>query len=138
VSLPYLDLMPRVPDDIDECLEFIARQPWGKAGDRRRDILRGIRETRFEPKRNAIKARRRDTGLELRRHNAAQFAIIYAYFEPDPEFPNGVVSIRSVRHRRVRNVFGGVREPAWSGQGPSDHRASAEAAAIADSGAEAV
>jgi len=102
--------MPRVTKDINDCLEFIARQPWGNTADRRRDIFRGIEGVQFAPKRNAVKARRRSTGVELRRHNVAQFAIVYAYFEPDAEFPNGVVSIRGVRHQYVRNVFAGVKE----------------------------
>jgi hypothetical protein len=38
--------------------------------------------------------------------------VIYAYLPPSRKFPDGVVSIRAVRHRRVRNIFDGVREPA--------------------------
>jgi hypothetical protein len=63
------------------------------------------------PELDDIGARRRRLGIELRRHNAAQFAIIYAYIRPDAEFPRGVVSIRAVRHARTTNVFSGVKEP---------------------------
>lgn len=108
--LPHLDLMPRVLDDIDDCLTFVACQPWGKPADRRRDIFRGIGDVRIRPKRRPVQARRPKTGVELRRYYVAQFAIVYAYFEPDVEFPAGVVSIRAIRHRRVRNVFSGVKE----------------------------
>jgi hypothetical protein len=83
---PHLDLMPRVLEEIDDCLEFIARPPWGKAAGRRQDILRGIGDVQFAPKRNAD---RPETGVELRRHSVAQFAIVYAYFEPNTEFPHG-------------------------------------------------
>jgi hypothetical protein len=33
--LPYLHVMPRVDRDIEECLDFVARQPWGKPSDRK-------------------------------------------------------------------------------------------------------
>jgi hypothetical protein len=50
------------------------------------------------------------TGLELRRCNAAQFAIVYAYLRPTERFPQGIVSIRAVRHVREKDVFEGVKE----------------------------
>lgn len=36
IVTPQLDLMPRVSDDMKQCVEFIARQPWGKPEERRR------------------------------------------------------------------------------------------------------
>jgi hypothetical protein len=106
--------MPRVREDIKDCLRFIARQPWGRPEDRKRDIERAIGHVQHRPSANRIAARRRRLRLELRRHNAAQFAIVYAYFQPSEQAPEGVVSIRAVRHRRVRDVFAGVREPWFS------------------------
>lgn len=103
--------MPRVVRDIEGCVTFIAKQPWGKPEDRLDDILRGLDEVTEFPKLYPVRAFRPATGLSLRRHFIAQFVIIYAYIEPDKLFPNGLVSIRAVRHRRVRNVFLGVREP---------------------------
>lgn len=112
MKLPsHLDLTPRVLEDIDDCLAFIARQPWGKPADRWQDILRGIGEIQIIPKRHRVLARRPHTGIELRRHAVAQFAIVYSYLEPNDEFPGGVVSIRAARHRRVKDVFMGVRQP---------------------------
>ena len=32
--LPYLHVMPRIDRDIEESLDFVARQPWGKQNDR--------------------------------------------------------------------------------------------------------
>jgi hypothetical protein len=110
--MPQLDLMPWVSDDVEQCVEFIARQPWGKPEERRQDIRRGITEALLWPKLNPVKLRRPSKGLEFRCRKAAQFMVIYAYLPPSPKFPNGVVSIRAVRHRRVRNMFGGVKEPA--------------------------
>jgi hypothetical protein len=115
--MPQLDLMPWVSDGVEQCVEFIARQPWGKPDERRRDIRRGIAEALLAPKLNPVKLRRPSKGLELRCRKAAQFMVIYAYMPPSRKFPNGVVSIRAVRHRRVRNIFGGVKEPAISSYG---------------------
>lgn len=109
---PQLDLMPRVRDDMEQCVEFIARQPWGKPAEREQDICRGIAEVLSAPRLNPVKLRRPSKGLEFRRHKAAQFIVIYAYLPPSRKFPDGVVSIRAVRHRRVRNIFGGVKESA--------------------------
>jgi hypothetical protein len=109
---PCLHLMPRVARDIELCVRFIARQPWGKPEDREEDIYRGMVEVLRGPKLNPVKVRRPSTGRELRRRKAAQFAIVYAYIPPNAVFPNGLVSIRAVRHRRVTSVFSGVKEPA--------------------------
>jgi len=109
-ALPSLRETPRVARDIEEILAFIARQPWGDLVDRKEDIQRGIDQILTQPRRNKICIRRRATGLELRRHNIAQFSIIYAYVAPNAEYPHGLVSIRAIRHRRVNNVFTGVRE----------------------------
>lgn len=110
-ALPDVEEVPRVERDIKARLGFIASTPRGKPRDRLRDITRGIAEIRIRPGRNSISVIRPGTGIALRRHSVAQFAIIYAYFEPDSAHPRGLVSIRAVRHRRVENVFAGVREP---------------------------
>jgi hypothetical protein len=110
--------MPRVDRDIKQCLAFVRRQPWGKPSDRKLDIRRGIEKALARPEANRVGSWRPETGLELRRCNAAQFVIIYAYLRPTVRFDSGVVSIRAVRHSRVEDVFSGVREPvvweAWS------------------------
>ena len=108
---PYLHVMPRVDRDIKRCLAFVARQPWGKPSDRELDIRRGIETALARPESNRVGSWRPETGLELRRCNAAQFAIVYAYLRPTARFARGVVSIRAVRHSRVEDVFSGVKEP---------------------------
>ena len=109
--------MQRVARDIEQILAFIARQPWGDPVGRKRDIHRGIDQILAQPRRNKVCIRRCATGLELRRHNIAQFSIIYAYIGPNAEHPHGIVNIRAIRHRRVNNVFTGVREshPVYAG-----------------------
>jgi hypothetical protein len=109
--LPYLHLMPRVERDIARCLAFVARQPWGKPSDRESDICLGIERALLRPEANRVESWRPETGLELRRCKAAQFAIVYAYLRPTERFARGVVTIRAVRHSRVEDVFAGVKEP---------------------------
>jgi hypothetical protein len=109
--LPYLHVMPRVDKDIKQCLNFVARQPWGKPSDRELDICLGIEKALARPEANRVGSWRPETGIELRRCNAAQFVIVYAYLRPTVRFARGVVSIRAVRHSRVKDVFSGVREP---------------------------
>jgi hypothetical protein len=71
----------------------------------------GILKILLGPRLNRIGVRRPLTGIELRRFGVAQFAIIYAYFPPSQRFPNGIVSIRAIRHWRVKDVFSGVKVP---------------------------
>jgi hypothetical protein len=118
-QFPALRAMPRVEQDIERILLFISRQPWGKPVDRERDIFQGIAQILARPRGNKVCIRRRATGVDLRRHTIAQFAIIYVYVEPNDEYPGGLVSLRAVRHRRVENVFSGVRERAPYGFGES-------------------
>jgi hypothetical protein len=108
---PLLHSMPRVKGDIKRCLDFVGRQPWGKPSDRELDISQSIEEVLANPEVNRPELRRPDTGIWLRRCNAAQFVVVYTYLpSSDPDLP-GVVSIRAVRHRRVEDVFAGVKEP---------------------------
>lgn len=109
--LPYLHLMPRVHRDFRQCLDFVAQQPWGKPNDRALDIVLGIEKVLAGPELNRVRSRRPSTGIELRRCNAAQFAVVYTYMRPSALFPDGLVSIRAIRHSRARDVLSGVREP---------------------------
>jgi len=109
--IPDLTAMARVSSDVKRCIDFVRRQPWGKPADREHDIDVAIEKIREFPRRCRVTVRRRWRGVELRRFGAAQFVIVYAYFRPSARFPEGLVSIRAVRHRRERNVFAGVREP---------------------------
>jgi hypothetical protein len=110
----------RAERDLESCLQFIAAQPWGEPSAREQDIYAAIRRIREEPEWRRVEQSRKSSGAELRRRSAAQFVIIYAYFKPKKRLPKGLVSIRAIRHRRVRNVFLGVRDtsgetPQWYG-----------------------
>jgi ParE toxin of type II toxin-antitoxin system, parDE len=110
-ELPHIHWMPRVSRDIKNCLSFVARQPLGKPSDREADIYLAIERARTRPKSNPVSARRLSPEIELRRCKAAQFVVVYAYLPPSRRFPEGVVTIRAVRHSRVKDVFAGVKEP---------------------------
>jgi hypothetical protein len=118
MSGPILHWMPRVRQDIKQCTDFVARQPWGKPHDRELDIRGGIRRVCRYPEDSRPELRLAETGLWLRRYRAAQFVIVYAYIpSKDSSLPD-VVTIRAVRHVRVADVFAGVKEPPADG-GPS-------------------
>src|SRR5579871_3879457 len=102
--------MPRVPGDIEKCLDFVARQPWGKPANRELDIYRGIDLIRLNPGGFRAQIWRAETGIWLRRSYVAQFAIIYTFLPGSDDDPRGVVSIRAIRHQRVGDVFQGVKE----------------------------
>ena len=106
--------MPQASVDLDECLVFLSGISGGDPTGRKRDIRSAIDRICRYPKANRIRRRNVRSGIDLRVHHAAQFVIIYAYFEPNAVMPNGMVSIRAIRHRRVRNLFEGVKERvAW-------------------------
>ena len=108
--MPFVHVMSRVGEDCRDCLEFIGRQPWGNPDARREDIGRAFDDIVDRPEAAPVRVRRPSVGLEFRWRRAAQFVVIYAYIPPGPRFPNGCVSLRAVRHRRVKNVFSGVRD----------------------------
>jgi hypothetical protein len=117
-GMPFVHVMPRVGEDYRDCIAFVARQPWGNPAARLRDIHRVCDHIVEWPESAPVRLRRPSVGLELRCRSAAQFVVIYAYIPPGPRFPNGCVSFRAIRHRRVRNVFSGVRD-----QGPETKHA---------------
>ena len=118
-------MMPRVSRDIRRCARFLEDTASGTPTDFERDLATAYERICELPELRPIESRRRRTGLELRRYNMRQFAIVYAYFRPTQTLPQGVVSIRAVKHWRVRNIFLGVREsdsPAGDELRTSDHR----------------
>ena len=109
-SLPKLHWMPRVRSDLSRLYLFVARQRWGNPDERLREIIRGMRVLRENPLRNSVRSRRPRAGLEYRRHNVAQFAIVYVYLKPCDALPHGMVSIRAIQHSQMDNVLWQVRE----------------------------
>ena len=118
-GMPFVHVMSRVGEDLRDCLEFVARQAWGNPGARKRDLVKARDGIIEWPQAAPVRMRRPSVGLELRCRMAAQFVVIYAYIPPGPRFPNGCVSLRAIRHRRVKNVFSGVRDgPVVGSEGP--------------------
>ena len=108
--LPPVSWTRRASEDLQWCIEFVASYAYGRPEDRERDIEKAVWRIQLNPEGSPVQARRRKLGLDLRRRNAAQFVIVYAYAPPSALTPNGFVSIRAIRHASERNVFWGVRE----------------------------
>jgi hypothetical protein len=106
--LPRLKVEPRVRRDLEELLAFIRRQPRGKPAERRREIYGAFEAIRVAP--FARPVLKWVNGIGLRRYFVRQFAVIYAYIGSQDQYPRGVVSIRAIKHHRVRDVLFGVRE----------------------------
>ena len=102
-------LTPRARKDFADCIAFVERHASGRAGARLFDILQAFQQIRWLSQRHRVE-RRLASGIDLRRAVAAQFIIFYSYYEPGPAMPDGLVSIRAICHRRVRDVFCGVRD----------------------------
>jgi hypothetical protein len=102
--------MPRVNLDIENCLKFVSASPYGLAARRRSEIFSALEKIYSFPHARPVRHHRQDSGIELRSYYVAQFVIIYAYFKPSAVMEDGVVSIRAIRHRRVRDAFRGVRD----------------------------
>jgi plasmid stabilization system protein ParE len=117
-----LRLTPRARRDIEKRVGFVARFPGGKPEERRREIYAAFQRIREFPERHPVEVRRRRSGLELRRHYVSHFAIVYAYLPPAEERPWALVTVRAIQHRRMRDVFLGVRENAPEGNGSLPYR----------------
>lgn len=113
-----LRLTPRARRDIEERTGFVARFPGGKPEERRREIYAALQRIREFPEQHPVEVRRPRSGLALRRHHVNQFVIVYAYLPPVGEQPWAIVTVRAIQHRRVRDVFLGVRENATADDGP--------------------
>jgi plasmid stabilization system protein ParE len=117
-----LRLTPRALRDIDARVDFVARFPGGKPEERRHDIHAAFQEICEFPERHPIEVRRRRSGLKLRRHQVKQFTIVYAYLPPEHKRPWSIVTVRAVQHRRIKDVFFGVRENTLAEEEPTLYR----------------
>jgi hypothetical protein len=93
---PKLSYLPRVRRDMRRCLQFLRRKASGRAAKRMAEVMEGVRRVRANPLLFPVRKIHPETGAELRRHNVAQFVILYAYFGPTPSLPYGEVSIRAI------------------------------------------
>jgi hypothetical protein len=105
-----LSLTARARRDIEQHVAFVSRFPGGKPDERRRAIHAALQKICEFPEQHRVEVKRRRSGLELRRHYVDQFAIVYAYLPSVDERSWAIVTVRAVQHRRVRDVFFGVRE----------------------------
>lgn len=110
--VPELDVQSRVDRDLWRCRLFVKQHASGRPLDRIREVKRAIRLVRATPELNPVRRTEPVSGLQMRRHNVDQFVIIYVYFRPCESMPNGMVSIRAIRHAREEDVFWGVHDSA--------------------------
>jgi hypothetical protein len=108
--LPFLHSMPRADRDIRRCLAVVGREPLRNPSSPESDLSLGIARALAWPEANPADLWRSTPGIRLRRAIAGQFVIFYTYSLPFNGFPYGIVSIRAVRHSRVKEVFSGVGE----------------------------
>ena len=103
--------------DIERCRLFLWRKPGGQPARRIGEIMREARRITHNPKLYPIESVHPVSGLEFRRKNVDRFVIVYAYLEPTPASPGGIVSIRSIRHGAEDDIFLGVEETRAAGAG---------------------
>jgi hypothetical protein len=109
--LPFLHSTPRVDRDIRRCLALVGREPLSNPSNPESDISLGIARALAWPEANPAELWRSTPGIRLRRCIAGLFVILNTYALPCNGSPYGIVSIRAVRHSRVKDVFSGVEEP---------------------------
>lgn len=114
-SLPKLVLMPRARRELRKLLRFVGNSPWGTPADRERDVRAALDRIAAAPFSRPICKGSRPEKLGLRRHYVRQFVIIYAYIGDVANYPDGEISVRSIRHYRERNVLWGVNEATGHG-----------------------
>lgn len=107
---PLLEFTDAAQRDIERCVLFHRLNNGHQWQRRRTQIRREACRITNDPKLHPIQWAHPISGLEFRRKNVDQFVIIYTYFEPCASTPNGLVSIRAVRHGAQQNVRWGVEE----------------------------
>jgi hypothetical protein len=107
--------MPRVRGDIKRCRDMIAAQPGGQVWDCELEIQRGIDEVRADPESCGPEVRLPDSPWCLRRRQAGQFVIVYAFLPTWDRRVPSVVIIRAIKHGCVPDVFDGKHEPSTIG-----------------------
>ena len=108
---PNFSFTDQAKRDIDWCRAFLRGIPGTKPARRIREIHKAARLILDSPKLYPVEKIHPVSGLDFRRKNVGQFAIIYAYLEPTSSLPNGEVSIRAVRHGAKEDVLFRVEEP---------------------------
>jgi plasmid stabilization system protein ParE len=111
----------RVNRDITRCRQFLRRTTAGRPIDRIHEVLRSVRWLRENPCINPVRRINARNGLPFRRHNVGQFVIVYVYFSPTPQLPDGMISIRAIRHAREEDVFWGVKDSEATSVRPRGH-----------------
>lgn len=89
---------------------FLLRRGASQPARRIREVLKAARHISQCPKLYPVEAIHPISGLDFRRKNVGQFAIIYSWLEPNRALPNGMVSVRAIRHGAEEDVLFRVEE----------------------------
>ena len=84
---PKLVFTDQANRDMERCRLFLQRKGIRQPLHRIREIRRAARLLLNSPKLYPVEEVHAISGLEFRRKNVGQFAIIYAYLEPTPTLP---------------------------------------------------
>ena len=107
---PMIFFTDQANRDMERCRLFLQRVGVSTPEGRIREIHRAARLLRDSPKLYPVEEVHAISGLEFRRKNIGQFALVYAFLEPSPSQPAGAVSIRRVRHGAEEDVLFRVEE----------------------------
>jgi plasmid stabilization system protein ParE len=109
-KLQYTD---RARRDMRRMRHFLRRHCEDQLMTRVREILNAVRYAQQYPKLRPVEGLSLK-GFELRHRRAGKFVVVYSYFEPSTSCPDGVVSVRAIRHAAEEDVMFGVEErSAW-------------------------
>ena len=104
-----LDIAERARSDVRQCRHFLRRRDERQPLHRVREVVNALRFIQANRRLHPVEATSL-IGLSRRRRKAGQFVLVYAFIEPSPDEPGGIVSVRAIRHQRAEDVFLGVSE----------------------------
>ena len=108
---PRVQFTEQAERDIEQCRLFLWRKTGRSPTRRIEEIKREARRIARDPRLYPVEVMHPVSLLEFRRKYVEQFAIVYALLDPTEATPEGVVSIRSIRHGAREDVFWRVEEP---------------------------
>jgi plasmid stabilization system protein ParE len=107
---PRLEFTEAAERDIERCVLSHFLNNGRRPHKRRTQIRREARRIANDPGLYPVEWAHPISLVAFRRKNVDPFVIVYAYFEPSTSMPNGLVSIRAIRHGAQQDIRWGVEE----------------------------
>jgi plasmid stabilization system protein ParE len=108
---PLVSFTDAAERDLDRYSIFLSRKGVRRPQRRIRELRREAELIANDPKLYPIDWTHPVSLLDFRRKNVDQFVIFYVHFEPTASMPDGLVSVRAVRHGAEQDVRLRVEEP---------------------------